>query len=204
MQLGGQPMKLLEDNEIIQTVLNGNVNAYGRIVRKYQKTIYNLMYRASKSERLSMEMTQEAFTKAYEKLDRFDPGRSFFSWLFAIGANLARDHLRRVGRELMFSEAEIDGNELMDDGMDQAAALEQKVEISHIMQLLEMLPLDYREALILRYREELSMNEVARALGLSTSGAKMRVHRGLKHLRSMLAGKGKPSPLNIEKSENCT
>jgi len=193
-------MKLLEDNQIIHAVLNGNVNAYGRIISKYQKPIYNLMYRASKSEQLSMEMTQEAFTRAYEKLDRFDPGRSFFSWLFAIGANLARDHLRRVGRELMFSEAEIDGNELVDDGMNQAAVLEQKVEISRIMQLLEMLPLDYREALILRYSEDLSMNEVAKALDLSTSGAKMRVHRGLKRLRSMLAGNGKHSPPDIGKA----
>jgi len=192
-------MKLLEDNQIIHAVLNGNVNAYGRIISKYQKPIYNLMYRASKSEQLSMEMTQEAFTRAYEKLDRFDPGRSFFSWLFAIGANLARDHLRRVGRELMFSEAEIDGNELVDDGMNQAAVLEQKVEISRIMQLLEMLPLDYREALILRYSEDLSMNEVAKALGLSTSGAKMRVHRGLSRLRSMLAGNRKLSPPDIGK-----
>lgn len=146
-----------------------------------------------------MEMTQEAFSRAYEKLDRFDPRRSFFSWLFAIGVNLARDHLRRVGRELMFSEAEIDGNELMDDGMNQAAVLEQKVEISRIMQLLEMLPLDYREALILRYSEDLSMNEVAKALGLSTSGAKMRVHRGLSRLRSMLAGNRKLSPPDIGK-----
>jgi RNA polymerase sigma-70 factor (ECF subfamily) len=190
-------MKLPEDNEIIRVVLDGDVNAYGRIVKKYQKPIYNLMYRTSKSEQLSMEMTQEVFTRAYEKLDRFDPGRRFFSWLFAIGANLARDYLRRVGRELLFCEAEIDGNELADNRWNHAAALEQHSELSHIMQLLDKLPFDYREALILRYREDLSIKEVAGALDLSTSGAKMRVHRALKQLRAMLAADGR-----IGSSEN--
>jgi len=193
-------MKLPEDNEIIRVVLDGNVNAYGRIVRKYQKPIYNLMYRASKSEQLSMEMTQEVFTRAYEKLDRFDPGRRFFSWLFAIGANLARDYLRRVGRELLFSEAEIDGNELADNRLNHATAFEQHNELSHIMQLLDKLPFDYREALILRYREDLSMKEVASALALSTSGAKMRVHRGLKQLRTMLAANGRIESSQIGKA----
>ncbi len=185
-------MKLPEDNQIIIAVLNGDVNAYGQIVRKYQKPIYNLMYRATRSEQLSMEMAQETFTRAYEKLERFDPGRSFFSWLYAIGANLARDHLRKAGRELLFSEAEIDGNQLTDSGPNQAAHLEHKIEISQVMQLLEKLPLDYREALILRYREDLPMEEVGKALSISTSGAKMRVHRALKSLRSMLAIIGKP------------
>jgi RNA polymerase sigma-70 factor, ECF subfamily len=193
-------MKLPEDNEIIRVVLDGNVDAYGRIVRKYQKPIYNLMYRASRSEHLSMEMTQEVFTRAYEKLHRFDPGRRFYSWLFAIGANLARDYLRRVGRELLFSEAEIDGNALADDRLSHAAAFEQQNELSHIMRQLDNLPFDYREALILRYREELPMKEVARALALSTSGAKMRVHRALKHLRAMLAANGRVGSPEIEKA----
>lgn len=186
-------MKLPEDNQIVNAVLSGNVNAYGRIVRKYQKPIYNLMYRATRSEQLSMEMAQETFTRAYEKLERFDPGRSFFSWLYAIGANLARDHLRKAGRELLFSEAGIEGNQLTDGGPNQAAHLEHNVEIAQVMQLLEKLPLDYREALILRYREDLPMEEVGKALSISTSGAKMRVHRALKSLRSMLAIIGKPS-----------
>jgi RNA polymerase sigma-70 factor, ECF subfamily len=186
-------MKLPEDNQIINAVLSGNVNAYGRIVGKYQKPIYNLMYRATRSEQLSMEMAQETFTRAYEKLERFNPGRSFFSWLYAIGANLARDHLRKAGRELLFSEAEIDANQLMDGGPNQEPHLEHNVEISQVMQLLEKLPLDYREALILRYREDLPLEEVGKALSISTSGAKMRVHRALKSLRSMLAITRKPS-----------
>jgi RNA polymerase sigma-70 factor (ECF subfamily) len=196
-------MKLPEDIQIISAVLDGDVNAYGRIVRKYQKPIYNLMYRATRSEQLSMEMAQETFTRAYEKLERFDPGRSFFSWLYAIGANLARDHLRKGGRELLFSEAEIDGDQLMDGGLNQEAHLEHRIEISQVMQLLEKLPLDYREALILRYREDLPMEEVGKALSISTSGAKMRVHRALKSLRSMLAIIEKPSPSEpLERSVN--
>ena len=63
-----------------------------------------------------------------------------------------------------------------------------RLDAVRITSALEELPFDYREAVILRYHEELSMDEIASVLGISVSGAKMRVHRGLKKLREILEG----------------
>jgi RNA polymerase sigma-70 factor (ECF subfamily) len=64
--------------------------------------------------------------------------------------------------------------------------VERNQEISHVLEAMEKLPFGHREALILRFREELSMKEIARALSISVSGAKMRVHRALDRLRGVL------------------
>lgn len=88
-----------DDSCIIRDVLAGDANAFGRIVRRYQKPIYNLMVRMTHSEQIAMDLAQETFLKAYASLERFKLGRSFFSWLYAIGVNLAKDYARRTFRE---------------------------------------------------------------------------------------------------------
>ncbi len=179
-------MSVPEDSRIVGEVLNGDVNAYALLVKKYQRPIYNLMYRATGSKELSMDMTQETLVRAYEKLERFDPARSFFSWLYAIGMNLARDYLRKAGREAHLFERPFDEINTADGSTDLEIRLECKLEMSRVLKVMEKLPLDYREALILRFQKELSMKDLAGALSISVSGAKMRVHRGLKELRTLL------------------
>lgn len=175
-----------EDSRIVGEVLKGDVNAYALLVKKYQKPIYNLMYRVTGSKELSMEMSQETLIRAYEKLERFDMAKNFFSWLYAIGTNLAKDYLRKTGRESLIFESTFDESNTVDGSSNPVARLERKLEMSHVLKAMEKLPFDYREALILRFQNELSMKEIAGALTLSVSGAKMRVHRALKELRRIL------------------
>ena len=179
-------MNIPEDSRIVGEVLNGDINAYALLVKKYQKPIYNLMYRATGSPEISMDLSQETLVRAYEKLERFDPGRSFFSWLYTIGVNLARDYLRKAGRESLIFENTFDERNTVDDKSSPVTPVEQKLEMSYVLKAMEKLPFDYREALILRFRAELPMKDIARALSISVSGAKMRVHRALKELRRTL------------------
>jgi len=179
-------MNIPEDSRIVGEVLNGDINAYALLVKKYQKPIYNLMYRATGSPEISMDLSQETLVRAYEKLERFDPAKSFFSWLYTIGVNLARDYLRKAGRESRIFENTFDESNTVDDKSSPVTPVEQKLEMSYVLKAMEKLPFDYREALILRFRAELPMKDIARALSISVSGAKMRVHRALKELRRTL------------------
>jgi RNA polymerase sigma-70 factor (ECF subfamily) len=179
-------MSAPQDSRIVGEVLEGDVNAYALLVKKYQKPIYNLMYRASGSKEVSMDLSQETLVRAYEKLERFDPSKKFFPWLYAIGVNLARDYLRKVGRESHVFENTFDEDNTVDDKSNPVTQVERKLEMSNVLKAMEKLPFDHREALILRFREELSMKDIARALCISVSGAKMRVHRALKELRRIL------------------
>jgi RNA polymerase sigma-70 factor (ECF subfamily) len=89
----------LDDQQAISAVLTGDVNAFAVLVERYQKPIYNLMYRMTGSQADALDLAQETFIKAYEKLDRFKTGKKFFPWLYTIGINHARNFLRRARLE---------------------------------------------------------------------------------------------------------
>ena len=173
-----------DEQRCIDRVLRGEVNAFGPLVERYQKPIFNLMYRMAGSSDKAADLTQETFIRAYEKLERFHPGKRFFPWLYSIGLNLARDFARKNN-----SNPET-GSTLNPDSLsgcnspgDQHELMCDSLEFLRLEIALDKLPVIYREALILRYHDECSMGDIAAALNLSLSAAKMRVHRGLDMLR---------------------
>ena len=183
-------MNISGDDQIIEDVLNGNVEAFGLLVKKYQRPIYNLMLRGTGSPDKAADLAQEAFIKAYEKIDLFKPGKKFFPWLYTIGLNLLRDSKRKSVRTLYLldNEKNVRLNPRVD--VEAESQFDRRAEIESLILALEKLPLGYREAIILRYREGFTMKDIAEALKVSVSGAKMRVHRGLKKLRDILAEEG--------------
>jgi len=85
---------MTDEARIIATVLEGEVNAFEPLITKYEKPIFNLMYRATGSYDEAIDLTQEAFLKAYDKLYQFQRDRHFFSWLYALALNIGKDYLR--------------------------------------------------------------------------------------------------------------
>ena len=174
---------MTDETRIISAVLDGEADAFEPLIAKYEKPIFNLMYRTTGSLDDAVELTQETFLKAYDKLDQFQLGRNFFSWLYALAFNIGRDYLRHKKRH---------PPSIHDYPGQVAEKLQPQVdprlteEVQSVVRALELLPIDYREAVILRFREERSMQEIAEMLNLSVSGAKMRVHRGLEKLRAIL------------------
>ena len=178
-----------DEQHCIDKVLRGEVNAFATLVERYQKPIFNLMYRMAGSSDKAADLTQETFIRAYQKLERFHPGKRFFPWLYAIGLNLVKDFARKNTAN---SEAASNLNPESFSGCnspgDQHDRMCDSLEFLRLEKALDQLPLIYREALILRYHEDCSMSEIAAALNLSLSAAKMRVHRGLEMLRENYKG----------------
>ena len=171
------------EETLVYEILSGDVNSYALLVKRYQKPIYNLMLRMTGSEQDALDLTQETFVRAYEKLEKFNPSASFFPWLYTMGLNLARDFLRRAKRAPI---ASYEGENRSSIEIDPDDRLADQIDVQKVSEGLQSLPIDYREALLLRFHEELSVSEVAYALGLSVSAAKMRIHRGLQKLRQLL------------------
>jgi len=178
-----------DEQSCIDRVLRGEVNAFGTLVKRYQKPIFNLMYRMAGSSDKAADLTQETFMRAYQKLERFHPGRRFFPWLYSIGLNLARDSARKktwdLERGLPLNPESLYGCNSPGDQHDRMC---ESLEFLRLEKALNELPVIYREALILRYHDEHSMRDIAAALNLSVSAAKMRVHRGLDMLREHYKG----------------
>jgi RNA polymerase sigma-70 factor (ECF subfamily) len=182
-------MDHLDDQDIIAAVLNGDVNTYRVLVERYQKPIFNLMCRMTNSHADALDLAQETFVTAYEKLDHFKNGSRFFPWLYTIGINRARNFLRKRNVEKR-SLSETWEEFLTPGCFVPSAEKTDPLDVHCLQQALLQLPFEYREAVMLHYREGFSMEEIARSLQLSVSGAKMRVHRGLEKLRHIIHGDG--------------
>jgi len=176
-------MEESREAEIIREVLLGDAQAFEALVRKYQGPVYNLMLRNVGDVDTAADLAQEAFTRAYQRLGTFKTGKRFFPWLYTLSLNVARDWLRRKGRDIhvyVENAAEMVRDE---DRPDTQAMLNDQMDGGKAFELVMQLDSKYREALILRFRHDFSMQEIARALGITVSGAKMRVSRGLDMVR---------------------
>ncbi len=176
-------MDQANETEIIREVLLGDPQPFEALVRKYQGPVYNLMLRSMHDQDVAADLSQETFTKAYARLETFQLGKRFFPWLYSLALNIVRDHLRKSGRDV---HVFMDDPEVMIaagshvDGRDEAElSLDGKAVFEYIL----CMPIKYREALILRFKHDLSMKEISVALDISVSGAKMRVSRGLEMVR---------------------
>ncbi len=182
-------MNLSDDQEIIAAILGGNKDAYSVLVQRYQKPIFNLMYRVTGSYDDALDMAQETFIKAYENLDHFNKGARFFPWLYTIGFNHVRNFKRRDRVSVRLFSRNCEEEKIgLENPSQQEEQMCTQLDYRHLDQALQHLPTDYREAVILHYHEGLSMDDIAIALQLSNSGAKMRVHRGIKKLREIIFG----------------
>lgn len=181
-------MKEKRKAEIVREILLGDVQSFGILVREYQRPVYNLMLRMTGDEETAADLSQEAFARAYEKLDTFNQRRRFFPWLYTLALNVARDWFRREGRDRhIFVE---DAAELVrdEDRPDEAKSLHERIDGAKAFDAVMELDPKYREALILRYRHDFTMQEIATTMGISVSAAKMRLSRGLDMVRHQFDG----------------
>ena len=151
---------------------------------------------------IAADLAQETFLKAYENLEKFRLSESFFPWLYAIAANLARDRWRKERHAADHAEQV---RQAMESCPEKLAAVEDHMttllDAHRLKQCMDQLPDDYREALMLRYHEGLPIRDIGTALGVSNSGAKMRIHRGLAKLKALFTAA--PATCCNQASHNC-
>jgi RNA polymerase sigma-70 factor, ECF subfamily len=179
-------MNHIEEQQIIAAVLGGDIDAYAMLINRYQQPIFNMIYRMTGSHADAADLAQDAFIKAYEQLYRFHQGKNFFPWLYTIALNQARNFLRKNRNQKMVPVKEFEDHSGLDYAAQQEDRMCVELDSQRLQGALAKLPWEYREAVLLRYREELPMEDIAVALSISVSGAKMRVQRGLKKLRHIM------------------
>lgn len=179
-------MSEIDDGDLISAVLEGDTEAYGVLVERYQKPIFNAAYRMTGSRQDALDLAQEAFLKAFEELHKFRQGQRFFPWIYTIAVNRSKNLMRR-NRQWKNEPFEDYGEHFEGHALHQNEELLcRQIDAGRLQLALYKLPLDQREALVLRYQDDRSMEEIAQALHLSLSGAKMRISRGLARLREII------------------
>lgn len=156
----------------------GDPSAIAAAVHKYQHRLYRYFIRLVRDSATADDLFQQTWLHAVRNIQRYDPARSFDTWLFAIAHNAAIDLLRRRPGEVL-----VDYPAHEPDALDTLIARERAASVAAALQAL---PAIYREALTLRFEEGMKLEEIAAVTGANLSTVKTRVTRGLQALRRLL------------------
>lgn len=174
-----------------------DADEFEALVATYERRIYNLLLRMVNDPEDAADLTQETFYRAFRAYERFRGDSQPYTWLYRIAVNLANDHLekraRRRKREIDLSTLETDewGEPTEWDPPDPGPSpeeyvLEQEL-IERVQRLIQQMPPDYKEIIILREYEEMSYEEMAEVLGISLEAVRSRLARARAWLRTRLS-----------------
>ncbi|MEX2228267.1 MAG: sigma-70 family RNA polymerase sigma factor [Dehalococcoidia bacterium] len=180
---------------LIARAQGGDLPAFNQLVLSHQNALYSLALRMLGSREAAEDATQEAFIRAYRRLETFRGG-NFRSWLFSIVANVSRDELRRRKRrpQLSLDYARDDPDRADLDPADADPLPEARAEQADLRRVLEAalraLPDEWRELVVLVDVGGLAYDEAARATGLPVGTVKSRLSRARGRLRDLLRDSG--------------
>ncbi len=171
--------EIFDDAQLVKLGLDGNCDAFGQLVARYQSPICALAYSACGDISHSEDLAQETFIIAWRKLSDLKEPAKFKSWLYGIARNLINSAFRQQIRN------PLPGAELLDESLTSTAMFStpteqaiSKEEEEILWRSLEHIPETYREPLILFYREHQSIERVAEVMDLSEEAVRQRLSRG--------------------------
>ena len=185
-----------KEKEIIQKVIGGDKNAFEELVMANQKNVYNLAYKMTRNEDDALDISQEAFIKAYRQLSGFRGDSRFSVWLYRLTYNLCIDFLRKKPAQttLSLDYEDDDGDlkpleipDLRNLPEDNAMRGEMRKTIA---ESIDELKARYREILVMREVTGMSYDEIAESLGVNVGTVKSRLSRARLKLIEILEEKG--------------
>ena len=185
-----------QEAQIVQRVLQGDVNAFEKLVLEYEKSVYAITQRMTGNAEDAADMTQETFIKAYNSLSSFRGDSKFSVWLYRIATNVCLDFLRSRSRKptVSLSVEDDDGEEVELDIADESQSperlLERGLTRDAVRRGLNALSPEYRQILLLREIQGLSYEEIADVLTLEVGTVKSRIFRARKRLCAFLLADG--------------
>lgn len=177
---------MTDDAQTIHQILDGDVEAYATLVRKYQDRLFRALVYAAGCAEDAEDVAQEAFFQAYAKLNSFQGHSGFYTWLYRIAFNLLASR-RRKRHELpmdplrMFAECEP-----VDLGNDPANSAQRAEQAAQVQMALASLTDEYRTILVLREMDGCDYETIAGILELPVGTVRSRLHRARMQLRECL------------------
>lgn len=180
------------DQLLVERVQRGDKKAFDILVAKYQHKIVKLISRYIRDQSEVLDVAQDAFIKAYRALPKFRGESAFYTWLYRIAINTAKNYLVAQGRRLPDSDVEIDvaeqfegASELRDYATPERLLLKDEIEKT-VFDVIDQLPEDLRTAITLRELEGLSYEEIAEAMGCPIGTVRSRIFRAREAIQNKL------------------
>jgi RNA polymerase sigma-70 factor (ECF subfamily) len=188
--------KALEDFKLIDRAIQGDNNAYAKLLQRYKRPVYHMVLKMVRNIDDADDLTIEAFAKAFRGLHRFKKDYTFSTWLFRIATNNTIDYIRKK----RLNTLSIENTYTDDDGQSVSIDVEdsnnnpqeetiraQKAEL--LLQFVDKLPGKYQKLVRLRYYEELSYEEIAERIDAPLGTVKAQLHRARELMYEMVKNK---------------
>lgn len=182
-----------EDRDLVDRCKKGDERAFEMLVRKYQQTVFNLVYHNIGYRADVEDIAQKVFSKLYFSLPKFDNRRPFFPWLYRIALNQCYDELRRARRRKVrsFTELNLEDADAIERLMNRSEAAPPAPEDAQEMhallhKMLDQIPEPQRSAIVLRDLEDVPYEKMAEIMECSEQAARLKVFRARNRLRELM------------------
>lgn len=175
------------DIKLLMKAKNGDRDAFGELFRKYEKRVFRVARRMCGSDDEAWDITQDAFIRAMQAMDKFDTRYRFFTWIYRITTNLAINYSKKKmrRREVHFEEAySADGQQVIEDNLADRAAGEQLAR--SVSKAVEKLTPVLKVVFVLRVDQQLSYSEIAESLDIAMGTVMSRLNRARDKIREEL------------------
>lgn len=175
---------MLTDEELALEIKQGQVSGLSALVERHHKPLIGYLFRMTGGDRpLAEDLAQETFLRSVRAIQQYQYPRPFKPWLYRIATNLARDHYRSANTR--YAAGPSDEETVSEGPLLEDDALEQD-ELRQVVTALHALPDHQREIVVLRYYQELSLNEISETLAVPLGTVKSRLSVGLRRLRDLM------------------
>jgi RNA polymerase sigma-70 factor (ECF subfamily) len=185
------------DEELLMGSLKGRSGDFRLLLERYEGELFNFLYRCTGDRQTAEDLFQETFLQVYTKMDVFRVDGRFRPWVYTIAANMARDFLRKQRRRRTMSlDGEVGGDsegrlgDLIEGTSPEPDSVLEDVESATLAhELMDELPENLREVVVLYFFNELKYAEISEVLELPMGTVKSRLYRAIRHMASALKHK---------------
>ena len=190
------------DQHYINLIIDGDTNAFAVLVSRYKDLVYTLALRMLKNREEAEEVAQDTFIKAYKSLNRFKGDSKFSTWIYKITYNTSLDRLKKNRKH--FNDVAIDEFtehkvKTIDNALDN---LESKEQTKAIQDCIALLPSEDGFLLTLYYFQEQTLDEMSKAVGLTSNNVKVKLFRARKKLGTILKNRLEPEIIEYYEREH--
>ncbi len=183
----GQDYTSLNESELIRLAQKGDRRAYDALVRRYQRQVYRWAFHVVRTHDLADEVTQDVFVRTFQAIDRVDPDRPLGAWLCRSAINVALNVIRKQQfRTQWAQENRPEPTDYEKESAQPDAGFRRRRVIQRLERAIDALPPIYRTIILLRLKDDMSYDQISKALGVSMGTVMSRLARARQRLRESL------------------
>lgn len=176
------------DEILIKEILKGNESAMEILVKRHYDLVHSYIYRTTNDYNVSYDITQDVFIKMMKNIDKYNVGSGKFqNWILKIAVNTTKDYFKSKTYIQRSENCDIENHQI-EDKFNVIDIVSKKEEAIKIKEAVEKLPNRQREAILLKYYNDLKITEISNITGDNENTIKSRLFNGIKNLKKLLGG----------------